>query len=79
MRSREIDFHAAVAAHPWRAVTIAFTAGAALALTDRSRLGRAMLAVAATDVAMLRELAVHRMSTFARSWLDERTRAYAES
>ena len=74
------DLNKAVVAHPWVAVAVAFAAGAGIALGERSRrsLVRATsLALGSPLAAALRQAATRGLANQARSWLDERDRAYA--
>lgn len=65
---------AAIAADPWTSAAIAFVAGACIALMEpRGRLARAITStVGALALAALREAAVRRLTTEARSWIDVR-------
>lgn len=65
---------AAIAADPWTSAAIAFVAGACIALVEpRGRLARTITStVGALALAALREAAVRRLATQARSWIDVR-------
>jgi len=82
MQPASIDLQAMVAAKPWKTVAIAFVVGAGLGLAHgaRSALGRAIIVtVGGTILSALRELAVQRAASYARSWLDEPSRPHARA
>lgn len=80
MPEPSFDLRATIRRHPWPAVAIALCAGGGLALAERSRSALvrvAALAAGSALVAAARELAVRELAAHARSWSDQRDRAYA--
>lgn len=80
MLETSFDLRGTIARHPWQAVAIAFAAGAAMAVAERSRsalVRAAGLAAGNVLVTIARERGARELAKYARSWLDERVRVYA--